>query len=145
MFVVIRTCIQTLNTMASAWRSIGQINKKLYCFTYQFYLHKKAIYYNSSLFRFCKMPRVPTYAYSSNASPIRVTPPVSSHEYSNASKFNPKSADFKCIFQQLITLLKRKIFKNSFSCGLQQRSKCLCIPEFHINAVILTNNLMVEN
>ena len=30
--------------------------------------------------------------YCSYASPIRVAPPVSSHEYSNASKFNPKSA-----------------------------------------------------
>ena len=28
----------------------------------------------------------------SNASPTRVAPPVSSHEYSNASKFNPNSA-----------------------------------------------------
>ena len=37
-------------------------------------------------------------AFSSYANPIRVAPPVSSHEYSNASKFNPKSADFRCIF-----------------------------------------------
>jgi len=55
-----------------------------------------------------------SYTYNSNASLIRVAPPVSSHEYSNASKFNPKSADFRWIFQQLITLLKRKIFKQFF-------------------------------
>ena len=35
---------------------------------------------------------------SSYANLIRVAPPVSSHEYSNASKFNPKSVDFRCIF-----------------------------------------------
>ena len=27
-------------------------------------------------------------------------------QFTNASKFKPKSADFRCIFQQLITLLK---------------------------------------
>ena len=30
------------------------------------------------------------------------------------------------------------------TCGLQRRSKCVCISEFHINAVILPKNL-VEN
>ena len=35
-------------------------------------------------------------------------------QFTNASKFNPKSAVFRCIFQQLITLLKRKIFKKIF-------------------------------
>ena len=32
--------------------------------------------------------------YNSYTNPIRVAPPVSSHEYSNASKLNPKIADF---------------------------------------------------
>jgi len=54
------------------------------------------------------------YALCCYASPIRVAPPDSSHEYSNASIFNLKSAVFRCIFEQLITLLKRKIFKTFF-------------------------------
>jgi len=65
---------------------------------------------------------------SSNASPIRVAPPVSSHEYSNASKFNPKSADFRCIFQQLITLLKRKIFKTFFFLWATAKVKVAVYP-----------------
>jgi len=74
--------------------------------------------------------------YNSYGNPIRAAPPVLSHEYSNASKFNPKSADFRCILKQLITLVKRKIiFKFSFSCGLQQKSTCLCIAEFRKNVV----------
>jgi len=53
----------------------------------------------------------------------------------NASKFSPKRADFRCIFQQLITLFKRNIFQKNNFCVLQQRPKSLCIPECDKNAV----------
>jgi len=54
--------------------------------------------YERYIFHMCTMKIVAKLILCSYANPIRVAPPVSSHEYLNASKFNPKSADFRCIF-----------------------------------------------
>jgi len=85
--------------------SIGEI---LYYNIYNWYQWKcKNVNYSANRMHVEKRPQnwkessgditLSLFIYS-YASPIRVAPPISSHEYSNASKFNPKSYDFRYIF-----------------------------------------------
>jgi len=77
-------------------------------------------------------------ALNSYANPIRVAPPVSSHEYSNASKFNPQSADFRCI--QAITLLKRKIKKYIFPVGYS-KGQSVCVSQNVIKTLLFCQRM----
>jgi len=79
--------------------------------------------------------------YTSYANPIRVALLASAREYSNASKFNQKNADFRCIFLKVDYAVKTYIIFNFLFPVPNSISQSACASQNFIRTLIFCQGI----